>query len=228
MRKVRILVTLIVLVLHSSIQIQSQTYDEYKSIGETVNGLREGQWIDVNNDGVICKKYYYKNGKPTGTWKVYGTDGRIRYESVISDEKIVNFKIFIPNSGSINIIYQAGFLEEHFQKLLAFEEQFYKEELFKESMVEKGVTLVPNYRDNWKEKLSSTIKSLGIDAEVKIFYSDGTTMSELSFEKDNGISQIDYYYDKNNFVKRKEYFKNGKPIKTIRYKKGVLVQEESF
>jgi antitoxin component YwqK of YwqJK toxin-antitoxin module len=228
MKKVRTLIILMVLVLCSSNKIQSQTYDDYKSKGETVNGLREGQWIDVNKDGAIYKKYYYKNGKPIGTWQVFGPDGRIRYESVIADEKIVNFKVFIPNSGSISIIYLTGFLEEHFQKLLTFEEQFYNEELFKESVVERGMTLVPNYRDNWKEKLYVTIKSLGIDPDVKIYYSDGTTRSEISFEKGESISQIDYYYDKNNLVKRKEYFTNGKPIKTIRYKKGVLVKEESF
>lgn len=226
MKNTKTFLALLIILLLMDAFVNAQKYKEYESKGETVNGIKEGRWINVNNDGVIYKEYFYKNGKPVGNWKNFCPDGKIRNESVILNNKVVNFKIYKPNMASIEIMYDSGFSDKQYLKLLDFEDYFYNDQLYKKSLEDNGVKLVPRYKDEWKDKLNSTVYSLNIKVKVRINYVDGSVQSELTVEKDKGISQIDYYYDKQNRVKRKEFFENGKPTKSIMYKDGVFIKEE--
>lgn len=80
--------------------------------------------------------------------------------------------------------------------------------------VKLQMALNPKFRDEWKDKFNSVIYSLNIEVLAKLISVDGSIQSELTVEKEKGISQIDYNYDRQNRVKRKECFENGKPTKT--------------
>ena len=198
MKNFKTLLILLVILLFIDTFTNAQKYKDYESKGETVNGIKEGRWINVTNDGVIYKEYFYKNGKPVGIWKNFCPDGKLRNESVIINNKVVNFKIFKPNMASVEIMYDSGFSDKQYLKLVDFEDYFYNDQLYKKSLKDNGVKLVPRFEDEWKDKLNSTVYSLNIKVKVRLNYTDGSVQSELTVEKEKGISQIDYYYDKQN------------------------------
>jgi len=226
MKNFKILLIILINLFIIETFVIAQKYKEYESKGETVNGFKEGRWINVTNDGVIYKEYFYKNGKPIGNWKNFCPDGKIRNESVILNNRVVNFKIFKPNMASIEIMYDSGFSDKQYLKLVDFEDYFYTDQLYKKSLEDNGIKLVPRFKDEWKDKLNSTVYSLNIKVKVRFNYVDGSVQSELTAEKDKGISQIDFYYDKQNRIKKKDFFENGKLTKSMTYKNGVFIKEE--
>ena len=119
-----ILLFLITFLLNCSL-VEAQKYEEFESKGDIKNGVKEGRWIDVNKHGIIYKEYFYKNGKPIGTWKRFCPDGKIRNESFIVRDKVSNFKMYKPTLASVEIICDSGFSQIQYMSLLDYEEYFY-------------------------------------------------------------------------------------------------------
>jgi hypothetical protein len=204
----------------------AQQYEEFESKGETINGLKEGKWVDVNKHGVTYKEYSYKKGKPTGIWKRFRPDGQIRNQTEISDDKIITFIIYKPYLSYIAIHCDSGFSQKQYLKLLDFEEQLIKDELIKNDLRDKGVKLTPMFEDEWKETLKSIMYSMNINAIVSLNSSDGLVQSMMTFDRNKGLSQIDYFYDKHKQVKREDIYEYGKKVKSMYFKNGAKIKEE--
>jgi len=229
MKKIYVLIIQIFLLSSVLNTVKAQEYKETESKGNIANGLKEGRWIDVTKDGVIYKEYFYEKGKPVGIWKFFYPNGKIRYENEIANDKVIRFKIFKLNNEKIEIIYDEGFSKAQHLSLLDFEEDYYKNQLIIQKLqTNNDAWIVPQYKESWHDKLKSIINGFNIKAKIIIYYPDGKVRSEITFEKDRNFSQIDYYYDKQNQVSREEYIKNGKPIKYIKYKKGIVVKEKAY
>jgi antitoxin component YwqK of YwqJK toxin-antitoxin module len=221
----RIIIFLIAILSVILADAQSLGYKVFESKGEYLNGLKEGRWIDQAKDGTIYREYFYKNGKPTGTWKYYSHLGEIRYESDIQDKIINSIRIFWPDLNYMEILLPVGFTDKQYNVLLEFEETFHQDQIRMQGLEFMGATITSEFRNKWRNDLEKSILSLLIDLTVTIYYNDHTIHTEIIFDKKSNVTVTKYYYDKRNNIKKKEFFENGKLMKYATYKDGTLIKE---
>jgi len=193
---------------------ESGTWKEYDREGKEIstqnfkNGLKEGKWTkQIRHSGDrTCKIIeFYKNDKPTGTWKEV-CDGKTSWSKEFSSEKDYIEKTFFPN-GKVNTLkeYKNGKLNGNYKK---YEKDgiLTKHFTFKE---DKPILQKTFYSSNGKSKSITNFKNSNRHGMHKKFH-------------ENGNVELEAYFDEN--YKNgtwKEYSYEGKLTSIQEYKNGV-------
>ncbi len=64
---------------------ENEEYDDVQQKGTCVNGLKEGQWQYVNEDGTLFATFNYNQGVKNGDFKMFNSDGKVSEKGTYKD-----------------------------------------------------------------------------------------------------------------------------------------------
>lgn len=97
-------------------------YKDFKSIGETLNGKKVGEWIDLSIDSVIYRSGSYDStGMPEGIWSVYFPNGDLRKTTEYINGKVINWSCYVDNKKVIEVSNKESIDYNTFKEILYLE-----------------------------------------------------------------------------------------------------------
>jgi len=201
-------------------------YNTVEQKGSYYQGKPVGKWLDVSNDSIIYKEYYYDSlGVPCNTWRLFYPDGKLRKEFQFIESRVAKYTRYSLNSDKqIELSSSRGIYENVLKKVNDLEERMFitegrrREVIYNEGMGhsrEYGTKWVMDYykvMDWFIEEATDSLFSGNLD----LWHEDGRHWKRYTFE----AGRVKYISDiqdwKRNLVEQDEY-DSGKLLKKTFY-----------
>lgn len=161
-------------------------------------GVQDSIYIERHPNDSIKQKGFYTEGKPSGTWKYYYRDGRLKMVEEIIDQESFVWEFYQPDSlhtqtvtegdGYLSIFYTNGNLKEEY-----FYENGMKQGPFKEGSVYGYYLLRGNFKENKRDGKWEYFYYTG-DLEKISHYQDGQLHGDFKHYYDNGELRVEGNY----------------------------------
>ena len=202
-------------------------YKPFKSMGEILNGYKNGKWIDIGDSGIIYVEGYYMEGIPVSQWKINYPNGTIRkeilYDSLgniiywarydqakkkiieIKPDSIIKVSTIKRISAAEEILYsnETTIYTSHSETPLeAFNTAKFAQSVYSNSINYGGII----------DALADSV----FQGECNLFYESGNLANTAIYSKGIQTSVSRYYYRKN-VLNIEDVYINKTLIKTIKY-----------
>ncbi len=198
-------------------KVYTMDYAPSEVKGNYKNGSREGEWIDSTKNGTIYQISYYSNGRPTGLWKLYYPDGKLRKEiEYDSLGNVLKWKRYSNNKTEVEIISDSYFSIQLITELANFEEKLFDIE------TSEYIPAKESERKNREALVAALVKTIDEKYSIDI-------NNILNILEKNSFKGKCLIYNQDSLLKSEAIYSSGKPeVKKFFYKKAKLKQMDLY
>lgn len=203
----------------SNVQTQKYlfSYIHFTSQGKYINGLKDGNWKDISDSGVIYVDGYYFHGIPISEWKINYPKGELRkailYDSLGKVIKWTRYDLGIKKL--IEIIPDSMISFSTMKFISNFEENCFDLESIDYSQGSDGNGFFAYSASN-VEKIADSLVNSDFQGKCLQFYESGNVSKQYNYKK-GAITDVRQFYYKNGKVNIEDVYVDNKLKRTIKY-----------
>jgi len=204
-------------------------YKEYSSIGETVDGRKEGLWRDISVDSIIYREGHYHNNVPVDLWTVFYPNGSKRKQTLYDSlGNVISWSRYFRSTKIVEIGCSDRMTPNLYASLISYEDEIFLKEISEYVSINLHKPTGSDYRfahyfeeTNVIQLLENAliiISELKENTEVTYWFENGLKRKWCKFE--DGIEEQKTTFNYNNDkIRKMSYYSNGELVKTEYYDK---------
>lgn len=199
------------------------------------NGLKQGKWVKMWDNGMVRYEGFFKNDKPTGTFKYFYPSGKEKATVTFSDEGDTAHNISYHENGKK--MAEGDFVSQKkvgvWKYFSDVDEKLVSEEHYKDGLLDgESITFYPDkgkpfenitykngvkngkwikYFPNGKKMTETTYKDGKLEGPFVNYDPDGKLIVKGQY-RDGEMDGVWLYYDENGALYRKEVYNKGQLI----------------